>query len=153
MSMAGRIAEHKYHGLGNGRFDDDEALETLDLARRIHRGEEMIDEDSEWSGDCTEIALTLVDANPAITDNEYTKALRAYQKKTRSTLNKLAVWRAVKKVAEALLHTGRLTDAEARAAIAGEDVFGHGSAEILGHIGLDVDSVRNITLARLERSR
>jgi hypothetical protein len=63
------------------------------------------------------------------------------------------VWRAVKKVAEALLHTGRLTDAEARAAIAGEDVFGHGSAEILGHIGLDVDSVRNITLARLERSR
>jgi hypothetical protein len=45
--MAGRIAEHKNHGLGNGRFDDGQALELLDLARRIHRGEEIFDEASE----------------------------------------------------------------------------------------------------------
>jgi hypothetical protein len=151
--MAGRVAEHKYHGLGNGRFDDDEALLLLDLARRIHRGEEMIDEESEWSGDCTDIAVVLVEDNPTMTDHEYVRTLRTYQKKTRLILNKPAVWRAVKKVAEALLTTGRLTDGEARAAIAGEDVFGHGSAEILEQIGLDVDSVRNITLALSERSR
>ena len=54
----------------------------------------------------------------AITDNEYTRALRAYQKKAWCILNKPEVWRAVIKVAEALLDTRRLTDAEARAAIA-----------------------------------
>jgi hypothetical protein len=151
--MAGRLAEHKYHGLGNGRFDDDGALELLGVARRIQAGEEIIDEDSEWSGDCTDIAVVLVEDNPTMTDHEYVRTLRTYQKKTRLILNKPAVWRAVKKVAEALLTTGRLTDGEARAAIAGEDVFGHGSAEILEQIGLDVDSVRNITLALSERSR
>jgi hypothetical protein len=63
-SMAGRIAEHKYHGLGNGRFDDDGALELLDLARRIHRGEQIDEEMLEASGDCGDIALALVEEKP-----------------------------------------------------------------------------------------
>ena len=29
MLMAGRIAEHKYHGFDNARFDDDSGLEVL----------------------------------------------------------------------------------------------------------------------------
>src|SRR5215471_2087775 len=76
VSMAGRIAEHKYHRLGAGRFDNSgDALELLDVARRIHRGEEMLDE--EWEGDPMDIAIVLVREKPAITDNEYIGALRA----------------------------------------------------------------------------
>jgi hypothetical protein len=146
MSMAGWIAEHKYHRIGNRRFDDDgDALELLDVARRIHRGEEILDE--EWEGDSTDIAMVLVKENPAITDDEYIGALRAYQKKTRLILNKPAVWRAVKKVAEALFEAGRLTDAQARVAVGGEDIFGKGSAQTLLREGLDADSVRKIAEA------
>jgi hypothetical protein len=152
-SMAGQMAEHKYHGLGNGRFDNEGALELLEVARCIHRSEAILDEESEWSGDDTDIAVVLVEDNPTITDHEYVRTLRTYQKKTRLILNKPAVWRAVMKVAEALLDTGRLTDTEARAAIAGEDIFGRGSVETLREVGLDAESLRNITLALSERSR
>jgi hypothetical protein len=37
MLMAGRIAEHKYHGLGNGGFDDNEALGRPNWASRDQR--------------------------------------------------------------------------------------------------------------------
>jgi hypothetical protein len=153
ITMAGRIAEHKYHGLGNGGFDDDEALDLLGVARRIQAGEEIIDEDSEWSGDCMDIAVTLLEQTPVINDDEYIRALRTYEKKTWLILNKRAVWRAVKKVADALLVAGRLTDAEARAAMAGENIFGKGSVETLREVGIDAELLRNITLALLERSR
>jgi hypothetical protein len=136
MLMAGRIAEHKYHGLDNARFDDDSGLEVLEVVRRIHHGEEILVEEWDWSGDCTDIAVVLVEEKRAITDHEYVRALRTYQKKTRLILNKPA---AVKKVTEALLEAGRLTDAQARAAIAGEDIFGKGSTQTLRAVGLDAD--------------
>ena len=152
-SMAGRIGEHKFHGLGDGRFDDCSALEQLELARRLHRGEvEDWEEEEEFWNDSLVTARALVEDNPAISDDEYVKALRAYQKKTRQILNKATVWRAVEKVATALLTTGRLTDAEARAAIGGEDIFGGGIPQTLRDHGLNADVVRKISLALSEAS-
>jgi hypothetical protein len=40
-----------------------------------------------------------------------------------------------------------LTDAQARAAVGGEDIFGKGSAQTLLKEGLDADSVRKIAEA------
>ena len=142
--MAGRIAEHKYHGLGSGRFDDDDALDLLDVARHTQRGEEIIDEEWEWSGDGWDIAVVLVEEKPAIKDCEYIRALREYQKKTRLILTSRRCGGRLKRLPGPLLETSRLNDLQARSAIAGEDIFGKGNAQTLRDAGLDFESIREI---------
>lgn len=112
VSMAGMLAEHKYHGGGDRRrfFVNEETISCLEEVRN----EWVDDGDDEW-GDHFVIARAMLDEDPEITDKEYAKALRRHERQAWLILNEPDVWRAVENLATALLKSGRLTNAEALA--------------------------------------
>jgi hypothetical protein len=124
-AMAGWLSEHKWHGLGSDYFGDENALYGLYLARN-YNPHDPDDFEFEEAGDIADIALMLYEADSEITDEEFLKALAPYRERARKILDEAEVWRAIEKLAAALLASGKLSDEEARAAIGDEPIFGRG---------------------------
>ncbi len=109
VTLAGWLSEHKYHGKGNLRLDED--LEwTVDHCReRLEYPDDWIDEPSD--DDFIFFSLLLRD-NPNITDAEMITKYRDYQKQVQHILNNPDLWKIVEAIAQALVEKHQLYHGE-----------------------------------------
>lgn len=136
-ALAGWLCEHKWHGQGHARLAIEEVFE-------LARDHDPEDEEFRHAGDLADVALTLLRTNPEITPKEFVKAFWAYGDQAEKILAEEPVWRAVEKLASALLASGSLSDEEAREAIGDLPIFGRGCKRLVGQAAMQKMAERDV---------
>ena len=114
VNLAGWLSEHKFHGLGGLREDDD-LQSVLDMARNPV----FADEDDRGADDFGTFEALLEDY-PGATDEELIAKYREYQNDVMDELDDPDVWKTIEILAALLLKKGKVEGEEANELI---DVF------------------------------
>jgi hypothetical protein len=117
VSLAGWLAECKFHSLRNGNRDTDDIEFAFEQAE-LDRG--LTPEHREGGGDLYTCAMYMFDIEPTATVARFAEQVAKYQIQTTVLLARPLIWCAVKRIAKALIARGRLSDDEAREII-GDD--------------------------------
>jgi hypothetical protein len=107
ISMAGLLAEQKFHG-EQWRFEEDVVKELV--AIRAGRREEV----ELFRTDLRAVALALVDDDPPIRLSEARRAIVYWRNETNMLLDEPVVWDRIERVAKALLRRRHLSERAVR---------------------------------------
>ena len=112
-NLAGWRAEHLWHGKGSSRdgYPDEELFAVLEDRRQAW---------NDYNGDDADAVDAMIKRSPAATDDELAQRYSDYSGECYAILCEPAVWSAIERIAAKLIESGKLSAADALAAVGGD---------------------------------